>query len=398
MSKNLKIKNSSGDTIVEVLIVLAVLSLAFAISYSTANRALNGSRNAQEHSETQNALNSQIEKLRSAFSSGVTVPEDRPFCMKEDGTVASFATTTPIPASASADTFSAPAYPADCVNGYYHYSIAYTGATPAQKGYFDVRVRWDGPGSTGRQQVQTSYKTYKPTGDVSSGTPLSNSPASINVIVKKIPPRGGANNSRTDNTPACSDAGRVDIGGVTVSLTGTNISTPLTGQTTATASSVNFTPLTDSGSYTATASLAGYTVCPPSNISMNGVTGTNTATAVIKPNCPPTTVTPPRVAVYRTETVPEYLHIPAQWSRGSQFIRTDVMARLNFADPTQPVVCSIYGCYWYADATFYGVFIGYSIYTANYTPAFDWFIGYTYTDVFDHWDYPAPYTEWRCTP
>jgi type II secretory pathway pseudopilin PulG len=42
--------NSNGDTIVEVLIVLAVLGFAFSISMATANKGLSQSRNAEDPS------------------------------------------------------------------------------------------------------------------------------------------------------------------------------------------------------------------------------------------------------------------------------------------------------------------------------------------------------------
>ncbi|MEK7059198.1 MAG: type II secretion system protein [Patescibacteria group bacterium] len=54
----------SGDTMVEVMIVLAVLGLAIGISYSTANRALLQAREAQENTIATELLQSQIEKLR----------------------------------------------------------------------------------------------------------------------------------------------------------------------------------------------------------------------------------------------------------------------------------------------------------------------------------------------
>ena len=55
--------NKSGDTIVEVLVSLAILSLAFAISYSTASKALIVSQNSQEHSTALGYLDQQMEML-----------------------------------------------------------------------------------------------------------------------------------------------------------------------------------------------------------------------------------------------------------------------------------------------------------------------------------------------
>ncbi|HEX4774334.1 MAG TPA: type II secretion system protein [Candidatus Saccharimonadales bacterium] len=56
--------NTFGDTIVEVMIVLAILGLAISISYATANRSLLNARQAQENSEASLYVQSQIEALR----------------------------------------------------------------------------------------------------------------------------------------------------------------------------------------------------------------------------------------------------------------------------------------------------------------------------------------------
>ena len=56
--------NKKGDTIVEVMIVLAVLGMALTISYVTASRALSNIRAAQESSTATKMLQTQVEKLR----------------------------------------------------------------------------------------------------------------------------------------------------------------------------------------------------------------------------------------------------------------------------------------------------------------------------------------------
>lgn len=53
-----------GDTIVEVMIVLAVLGLAIGISYATANRSLLNARQAQESSQAAGLAQTQVENLR----------------------------------------------------------------------------------------------------------------------------------------------------------------------------------------------------------------------------------------------------------------------------------------------------------------------------------------------
>lgn len=75
--------NNRGDTIVEVLIVLAVLGLAIGISYATANRSLLNARQAQESSEASVLLQSQLEALRvqAPTQPAAIFQDDHPFCI-----------------------------------------------------------------------------------------------------------------------------------------------------------------------------------------------------------------------------------------------------------------------------------------------------------------------------
>lgn len=81
-------KNQKGDTIVEVLIVLAVLGLAIGISYATANRSLINARQAQESVKATTILQSQLENVRVLAASGDSAPPaqnvfttTQPFCI-----------------------------------------------------------------------------------------------------------------------------------------------------------------------------------------------------------------------------------------------------------------------------------------------------------------------------
>lgn len=62
--RSIKKLTSRGDTIVEVMIVLAILGLALSICYATANRSLTNARQAQENAEASELVSSQIEQLR----------------------------------------------------------------------------------------------------------------------------------------------------------------------------------------------------------------------------------------------------------------------------------------------------------------------------------------------
>lgn len=160
MRNQLKRLNSTGDTIVEVLIVLAVLGLAMSIAYATANHGLQQSRNAQEHSEALGILNSQIEILRTVYSkqaSNILPPSN--------GTAFCLAPSTTAPAGvtqlvgfnedrSAPDNLNTTVYPGPCnQNSLYYVSVVNRGG-----GLYDFRVRWEGLGQLGHQQEQLTYR------------------------------------------------------------------------------------------------------------------------------------------------------------------------------------------------------------------------------------------------
>lgn len=71
--------NRRGDTIVEVMIVLAILGLAMGIAYATANRSLLNARQAQENSQATEYVQSQVEALRYLAPSASTDPNKNIF-------------------------------------------------------------------------------------------------------------------------------------------------------------------------------------------------------------------------------------------------------------------------------------------------------------------------------
>lgn len=81
--------SNRGDTIVEVMIVLAVLGFAISISFATANRSLLNARQAQENSEATAYVQSQVEALQTmaALSTATTGIFDltltTPFCITD---------------------------------------------------------------------------------------------------------------------------------------------------------------------------------------------------------------------------------------------------------------------------------------------------------------------------
>jgi type II secretory pathway pseudopilin PulG len=180
MWRKLKQRAQAGDTIVEVLIVLTVLSLAFSIAYATANKGLAQAQNAQEHSQALGRLDSQVELLRTAFANHLLGDPvtTTPFCLyynPSDGNklaVKQFSGFVPpddrkadvVDNSESADPdVPSDKYPDECKSSdsqqLYHASIQYFPAgESAGKSYFRLTVRWEGLGSLGNQQEQFVYK------------------------------------------------------------------------------------------------------------------------------------------------------------------------------------------------------------------------------------------------
>jgi type II secretory pathway pseudopilin PulG len=92
---SVKFRNhQTGDTIIEVLVVLAILGLAISISYATANRSLLNARQAQEESEAAEYVQSQIEGIV-ALASNIVVDNGSPLS-SETG---NFCITNPDPAN-----------------------------------------------------------------------------------------------------------------------------------------------------------------------------------------------------------------------------------------------------------------------------------------------------------
>jgi type II secretory pathway pseudopilin PulG len=157
-----------GDTIVEVLIALAVLGSALGLSYATANRSLAGARQAQEHSEALQIAQGQLELLRSQATANpglFTTGHPTYFCMDTAG-LHNFSSNIH-----SASDLQDPAnYDAACRgigNGqFYNVSINDGINVDAQgnddgTGNFTVSVIWDDVRTTGKDNVTLVYRLHQ---------------------------------------------------------------------------------------------------------------------------------------------------------------------------------------------------------------------------------------------
>lgn len=153
-----KLRSDRGDTIVEVLIAIAVVSSVLAITYSVMNRNLQLLRTNQERTEASKIAQSQLEQLKSEWNGTAQADQadffartrTTAFCMVS-GSTPSF-TGDAAHVNIAQDNF---AYPAGCgeISTFYYASIKYN----SSEGSYTVRVRWDG--LTGdRNEVLMGYK------------------------------------------------------------------------------------------------------------------------------------------------------------------------------------------------------------------------------------------------
>jgi prepilin-type N-terminal cleavage/methylation domain-containing protein len=78
-----KTREQAGDTIVEVLVALAVVSVILVGAFIVTNRSTKDVRDSEEHAQALQFLQGQVELLRSAASRSGALPAslDVPFCL-----------------------------------------------------------------------------------------------------------------------------------------------------------------------------------------------------------------------------------------------------------------------------------------------------------------------------
>jgi len=140
----LKKLGNRGDTIVEVMIVLAVLGLAIGISYATANSSLLATKGAQENSQATAILQSQIESLRYIISDPANdVQIAGPYCIDDSYDIKVTNDASPSP---------------DCrKNNLYDVGIKYDTSTST----FSLKATWDDINGKDKDTVTLVYRLYK---------------------------------------------------------------------------------------------------------------------------------------------------------------------------------------------------------------------------------------------
>lgn len=158
----------AGDTIVEVLIAMAVLSAILGGAYISANQSLNNSRQAQERGEAAKVANSQLEQIKAyakdPVKHGLMFDPNKIFCIDSAGNVKDIPgfpaydppDNSPLPEN---DNWNNNSFPTECTfQGLYHASIRYK--YPGADSLFTIAIRWDRFGGK-KDEMRMLYRLQK---------------------------------------------------------------------------------------------------------------------------------------------------------------------------------------------------------------------------------------------
>lgn len=153
-----RLKHSQvGDTIIEVMLAIAIVGMVLGASYSTATRALRTGRFAQEQTEALKLAESQIEKIK--YIAGLDIsktppdlfdtstPDKKIFCIDDS-----------VPFNKVLTTVDTPAASCKNISGLYTVRIEY-GGPPEDT--FLVTVNWERQATSQLGVVQVAYKLHK---------------------------------------------------------------------------------------------------------------------------------------------------------------------------------------------------------------------------------------------
>lgn len=144
--------SSRGDTIVEVLIAVAVIGAVLGGAYTVVNRNIKNNQQSQEQTKAVKLAEAQLEQLRRYVSVNPSVPTGN-FCLATSG---SLTTTAAITQPSQPST-----YPTECkIPESLLPGDAVQRVEASVNNQFRVLVEWDGPNGT-RSQVSMAYKVYK---------------------------------------------------------------------------------------------------------------------------------------------------------------------------------------------------------------------------------------------
>ena len=147
-------RSEIGDTIVEVVITIGVLSLVLVSAFVVMRSNLSTIRRSQERNEAQSLVASQLEKIRvlaaNSGSNGIFGADPGAFCL--DAAMALKSTTSPA-CKVAADGNPTSQQPA--------YALSISRSTINGGYLFKAQAVWDDVGGHGKDNVTMVYKVYK---------------------------------------------------------------------------------------------------------------------------------------------------------------------------------------------------------------------------------------------
>jgi type II secretory pathway pseudopilin PulG len=153
-------RSEAGDTIVEVLICIMIISTVLTGAFVTTSRSQHGIRNSQEHAEALQLIESQLEQLRANArrSNSDVFGTAQPFCMH------STSANGPTPLYAVHQAKCVLDSGGDPTTGEPAYKIGITrssGGVSSDGWLFTVHVHWDSVTGQGQEKEQMVYRLYQ---------------------------------------------------------------------------------------------------------------------------------------------------------------------------------------------------------------------------------------------
>ncbi|MEO5627687.1 MAG: hypothetical protein ABIQ89_02260 [Candidatus Saccharimonadales bacterium] len=157
--RNPKQLSQTGDTIVEVLIVIIVLGVVVSAGYRTAIRSLQSIQLSQEKTYALKLAEGQLESIKAKATQDPTILSASGYCL--DSSLNS-QTISPAPTNGLPDNYVS--YPVSCKvdpNGGSCTGLCYyVGVRKVSDNSITASVRWDGYAGK-KQQVELSYRLYQ---------------------------------------------------------------------------------------------------------------------------------------------------------------------------------------------------------------------------------------------
>lgn len=166
----MKLTSQRGDTIVEVLIAMVIVSSVLAGAFASANRSLNTTVAARDRDQGVRLAESQLEQLKTVVknpATQATASGFNTFCIRQNIPIP---TAAPITSDLASDAFNGSVYPSGCTldsgNGDYavgDLSIPYyvsISRDSTDSNLYVARVRWERAGGGGRDQVELQYRVF----------------------------------------------------------------------------------------------------------------------------------------------------------------------------------------------------------------------------------------------